>query len=169
MEGNEFRALPALLAAPLSGSLHMCQSSFAEDIIINRCERWQIKTTGIKVHHIITCFTGKLPSPQPASFSSSSSSTSFSFILTSARFHHVSPLKIPLHPKGELEQLSSALLPCSLHVCSSFPPNPTGVIQPAARPSFQSCHRPKTTPPRLNHVTFHSPNVFLPSGLLMCF
>lgn len=167
MEGNEFRALPALLAAPLSGSLHMCQSSFAEDIIINRCERWQIKTTGIKVHHIITCFTGKLPSPQPASFSSSSSSTSFSFILTSARFHHVSPLKIPLHPKGELEQLSSALLPCSLHVCSSFPPQPDRCH--STRPSFQSCHRPKTTPPRLNHVTFHSPSVFLPSGLLMCF
>lgn len=33
------------------------------------CERWQIKTTGIKVHHIITWFSGKLPSPPPPSLS----------------------------------------------------------------------------------------------------
>lgn len=166
MEGNEFRALPALLAAPLSGSLHMCQSSFAEDIIINRCERWQIKTTGIKVHHIITCFTGKLPSPQPASFSSSSSSTSFSFILTSARFHHVSPLKIPLHPKGELEQLSSALLPCSLHVCSSFPP-PTRPVSfnPPLVPLFRAAIDQRQH--RLDLITLHF-TARVCSSLLVC-
>lgn len=40
----------------------MCQSSFAQDIIIKPCEGWQMKTTGIKVHHIITWLPVKLHS-----------------------------------------------------------------------------------------------------------
>lgn len=115
MEGNKFiaacRALPALLAAALSGSLYMCQSSFAEDIIINPCERWQIKTTGIKVHHIITCISGKLPSPPSLRISALSSSFSSPPLLLSTNFHHVIPLKIPLHPNGELEQHGAFICP----------------------------------------------------------
>lgn len=86
MEGNEFiaahRAQPALLAAALSGSLHMCQSSFAKDIIINPCERWQMKTTGIKVHHIITQFSVKLPHRHPHLWA-------FSVVILTS--HHLQP------------------------------------------------------------------------------
>lgn len=89
MEGSEW-AQPALLAAALSGSLHMCQSSFAEDIIINPCERWQMKTIGIKVHHIITRFSVKLPPPPPFSL----------VILTSQHLQQCSSLAYSLlvHP-----------------------------------------------------------------------
>lgn len=84
---------------------------------------WEVankkKTTGIKVHHIITWFLRKLPFPPSASLSIfafsldyyvlSSSSLPFAsflfyylFTLTNTLFHHFNPLKIPHHPKGEV-------------------------------------------------------------------
>lgn len=105
----------------------MCQSSFAEDIIINPCERWQIKTTGIKVHHIITW---KISLPSPTFFEKFFFFTFFLiFLLPLVRFCppsscHVN-LKIPLHPEGG-SWSSTVLSPpppllSSLHVCSSLP------------------------------------------------
>lgn len=66
---------------------------------------WQIKTTGIKVHDIITCSSRKLPFPLPTPFFilavySLPSSFSECFTLKRRHFHHANLPQILLHPRG---------------------------------------------------------------------
>ena len=111
MEGNEFIASPpALLAAVLSGSIHMCQSSFAEDIIIKPLERWQIKKENrdeSASYHNVHLWKITLSTPYFFSeflhsfqFLCHFSHILFSFILTSTRFHHITLLRFLSIPRG---------------------------------------------------------------------
>lgn len=151
-KGNEFTAAKRSATSVIGCSVewqppHVPQQLYRGYNNKPLCERRQIKTTEIKVHHIITWFSGKLPPPSTASTSTccfehfcillfSSTSSLFSFTLTSSCFHRVNPLKIPLHPKGGARRFHLPSLPPSprsCHICSSPrpPPPPTGVIQPS--------------------------------------
>lgn len=97
----------------------------------NNKPQWQIKTTGIKVHDIITCSSWKLPSPLPASFSFSL------FILYRLHSHSVLLQKQIFSSCRPADNTSVSYTP-PLHIFISSFPSVTGVNHCLS--FFQRCH-----------------------------